>query len=99
MKKQTFYVMEYQELEELVQKAYHVGYSYLYDTSPDNDTIHEHWAEKPKYIYSSLYLENWKEFLAGPPKERNMWNVELILQHLCVDGFIPAGKYLIRVSW
>ena len=100
MKREIFYTMEYKELEALVKKAYNINYSYLLDTSADNDTLQEHWAEKPKTKYSlSCFEKRWQEFLSGSQGYRDMWYIDAVLYRLCIDGYIPTGKYLIRVSW
>lgn len=90
-KKKTVIEASSFELEKLVRKHYpeqYDGYEFVAVEECGNDSSHNF-----NDIDGELSEYDLREFNTGAASNR------ILLNKLCVDGFIEAGSYLIQVCW
>ena len=114
MKTTTYIEMDYGEFEELVEKEYGAPYSFVASEECGNDTDHsytitgvvdepdelEKFRAKCKDIaeYNATLTDEYKD--AWRRKEVTfMYSSGVLLEDMVARGIIPAGNYLIHVSW
>lgn len=91
--KMVHYV-EYRDLEEFVVLEYGRELEFVADQECGNDTSQEFWVTaEPLPLWDGELIEQWRT--GGDPG----WVTGAVLNDLCVKGKIPAGEYIVRVSW
>ena len=95
MKQETYNVMEYTELEKIVEEHFGRNYEYVADVEVGNDTIQKHFVESEHLYapYSEPRLEDFRN--GGWP----CYMIHDILTELAQHGKIPEGYLLVEVSW
>lgn len=97
MERKTFNCMGYNELDKLINDTFFEGknkYEFVCDEELMNDVIKSYDGIDGVFHYK-WDKEETDEFLTGKTSCR----ARLALNELCRRGIIPAGNYLINVSW
>lgn len=98
VKQETMYVMDYKELERLIQAEYsQPDFDIVLSEGWRNDTSYETYVHLGDPMFDPDAVEAFKT----TPNDRN--ENEFVLNDLMLDmaqrGVIPEGDYLIRVMW
>lgn len=95
MKQETYWVLEYDELDKLIKK--HFGHQYSCVTSEEwsNDSA---WT----WMFKIEPLNEWEqkdldEFQASG-RIRN-WQTYVLMQDMVNTGALPEGNYLVEACW
>lgn len=94
-KSETFFLLNYNDVEKLVSDNYFNGeeYGFLYQEECSNDTY------MVFHVGSTPYAD-WDEYdLKGFTERKKEYMTHTYMDALCTDGVIPAGKYLVNISW
>jgi hypothetical protein len=88
--------LEYYELEALINEHYRSQrqYNFVADVECGNGTSHKYVVEKEQLL--SYDLTRLAQFASG---ERTTYVTRILLTDLCNRDILPAGTYIIRVSW
>mgnify|MGYP001582433787 CR=1 FL=1 len=90
IKTEVTHKVDYQELEKTIQEVYGWEFSVVADWEGKNDSqIEMHIDTKT----DRGRLNEWIKTGKGDYMTR------IIMCDLCANGFIPAGSYVIRISW
>lgn len=91
----TVYHVDYNDFDKFIHEVYgNKGYEFAADQESSNDHSHEFRVDdKPVDSYEKAKLE---KFSNG---EHCSWVTRALLQDCCHRKLIPAGRYVIRVSW
>lgn len=98
IKKETFNVIEYTELENILKDNFDwvpKDYNYPYENSCNNDSYEVIILNKSK-----LSLED-RTFKVNDSRgpDKNFICVLTLLDELCDRGVLPVGKLLVKISW
>lgn len=92
---ETVIRVEYYDLDSFIQQITNQDFECVAIEEWENDSEH-------RFIVSgkltTMDLNSWGLFKTGK-LSGGVMPVYCILNGLCLDGHIPAGTYLIRVSW
>lgn len=96
MTTESVHKVEWHVLEDFIIEVYGVtGYSFQADQEAGNDTVHEFSvSDNPLDEYSLDRLTEWIGKNAGMS-----FMTDVILNDMCYLGFIPAGTYLVNISY
>lgn len=91
----TVQYMTYTAFEDLLAEKYPYlnDYEFVPSQESSNDVTHMFYI---KNEWDAWDQEEWDELQTD---HNYNYQAGLLLQKLCVDGHIPAGTYLIDVSW
>lgn len=89
-KEVTVQQMEYRELESLVKEHYGFDYEFPYTEEMSNDTA---------ATYNGINGEIDDYYQRKVDSGNLVFAGRYFLNRLCKDGYIPAGNYVVEVSW
>jgi hypothetical protein len=95
-KHRELYTVDYHDLERFVKKCYPSIKEYDFPAVEEcgNDTDHEFNVTGNLAKCDATSASDIKMTGNVP-----LWHNHVVLDMLCADGFIPAGNYLVKVSW
>lgn len=88
-----YYKTDYTEFEALVNQVYGVEFEFPMDQEASNDTEHQFNIDGRLNKYDQEKIQS---FING---ESVYFISRTLLNDLCAKNYIPAGRYLITVSW
>lgn len=97
IKKETFLVLAYHDLEKLIKMEYDIDYEYPADEEVSND-IHKLYSGINGKHLDSYDTSKLERFISSEGKE-GMFMARCLLSDLALRGKIPCGDYLIDISW
>jgi hypothetical protein len=93
IKQETFFVIAYHELEDMIKQVYGKEFSVVADLETSNDCIKEIHVDGKMDNYEAARFNEWANY----NKEGFVTN--LIMQDLSSKGHLLPGNYLIKISW
>jgi hypothetical protein len=92
--KQTFYVNSY-DLDDFVSMIYGIQYEMVPDCEMSNDSA-------KTLNVSATPPNSWSQEVFDKAQRQGYFpthSIHAIMADCCARGFIPAGEYVIKVSW
>ena len=91
----TMYEVAYNELEKAIMETYGRQFNVVADLEESNDSAHRVCVDKAEEldIYDRKRLEDWKA------TGNVSYMTHIIMQDMVNNGVIPAGDWLIMMSW
>ena len=86
-------------LEKWFKNIFGKELEFVATTECDNDSSHEFDVSADGIVDNSTYNKDTEAFIYGDRKYAPSYGINSVLNVLCRDGFIPAGEYVISVSW
>ena len=98
VKKEEFWTMDYCDFDSLVKKVYGHDFEIVAAQELNNDSCAEFTVAKRQMPEDDEWAKKgWHEWKEEGKYE---WGTtSQIFDDLCFNGFIPEGRYLIRVCW
>ena len=95
MKQKTYTVLDYDEIDMLVQKHFHrPDYESISGQEWNNNSSYTFRIDGQMSVYDSQNVETFKA------KQNNgEWHLRAFMNQMCADGVLQPGDYLITVSW
>jgi len=93
MKEETFYVMDYDEVDSLIEQHYGRGYEFLAKEEASNDSTHRFNVNGRLSEWDQRDVDKWVQTGSGS------YLTSRLLNDLANKGVIPTGNYLIEVCW
>ncbi len=99
--KKEFLTLRYKQLETLAKEHYDINYCFVSDNEAVNDKHYIYYGitgfdDYQEYDFNMIdFINHADDFACG----KETYSAHRLLDMLCMDGHIPAGDYLITVSW
>jgi hypothetical protein len=84
-------------LEKWFKSVFGKELEFVATTECDNDSSHE--FDVDGIVDNNTYDKQAEAFIYGDRKSAPNYGINSVLNVLCRDGFIPAGEYVVSVSW
>ena len=88
--------IDYHDFEDFVQQCYGGNFEFVAVHEANNYSQYEFNAEKIADENNIVHKDTYKKIRSGKYPD---YSVPQIFDCLCQDGFIEAGKYIVKVSW
>jgi len=98
-KERTYYILDYRDIEYTLKSVFpNVEYDFVSDEEANNDNV---------YTYNDVGIEDFSKWLDWDNikwnrlinNEVSSFHTRRVLEWLVAHGVLPAGNYLIEVSW
>ncbi len=97
MKRITYFEMDYQEFDELIERTYGHSYEIVAFEEKSNDSTIT-WHNCTKRVLDPLYEVPEVETFKTTGKIKN-WRSCLLLEDMINNDVLPEGNYSIQISW
>jgi hypothetical protein len=94
-KSETYLVADYWDIEKLIKEVYGRDYHLPMCEEKNNDSYMIFDVE-PDFKNGDSDVEDLEKFKNG---EEIMYRTDIILNDMCRQGKLAAGRYLIRICW